>query len=64
MDVIGRGGEIHGVFYDRLGWAFREGVDPRNSFGRFVEVERGHDEGCPAMYTYAERCCCAKNVRR
>ena len=52
-----------GRFYDRKGDFFREGVDPRNHFGRFVEVERGHDDGCAAMYSYAERCICSMNPR-
>ncbi len=37
MSVQGRCGEQNGMFYDRKGDYFREGVDPRNTFGRLVE---------------------------
>ena len=33
---IAIGGEYHDRFYDRRGYYFREGVDPRNYHGRFV----------------------------
>ncbi len=49
--MLGKCGEDSYGFYDRKGWYFREGVDPRNHVGRFVtdEVARGqwvHADGC------------------
>jgi len=61
--MVLKDGESHDRFYDRKGYYFRKGVDPRNYYGRFVPVELGHDEGCPAQWTYAEKCHCSKNVK-
>ena len=36
MIDVSRCGEEHGQFYDRRGYYFREGIDPRNHYGRFV----------------------------
>ena len=36
--MLDKCGEQHGQFYDRRGDYFREGIDPRNSFGRFVNL--------------------------
>ncbi len=35
LDIL-KCGEDNGRFYDRRGDYFREGVDPRNHYGRFV----------------------------
>ena len=60
MDMQRRCGEEHivGKFYDRDGYYFREGVDPRNHIGRFVKVTHGlrnyascfHLIGCPTFW--------------
>jgi len=42
-------------FYDRRGDYFREGINPRNYFGRFVRMEPrsgwAHDYNCPAGFS-------------
>ncbi len=57
----GRCGEQNGMFYDRRGDFFREGVDPRNHYGRFVHhfnkhplkvhPEWKHEYDCPAGFS-------------
>ena len=53
MDITGKCGELNGRYYDRNGDYFRDGIDPRNYFGRLVNksnskwketenVKRGH----------------------
>ena len=37
-DILNRCGEQNGTVYDRRGNYFREGVDPRNHVGRFVNL--------------------------
>ncbi len=56
-----RCGESNGLFYDRRGDYFREGVDPRNHIGRFVtdEITRGqlsNAAGC--QYYWRDNCNC------
>ena len=37
--AVPKGGESHGLFYDRKGYFFRDGVDPRNHTGRFMQED-------------------------
>ncbi len=58
---IRRCGESSGLFYDRRGYYFRDGVDPLNHVGRFVtdEINRGwwvHADGCSMHWSYNCNC--------
>ena len=58
------GEDSHG-FYDKNGYYFREGVDPRNYCGRFVtgKVTPGglmHLIGCPVFW--GARCNCGEPI--
>ena len=49
-DIQGRCGKDSHGFYDSKGYYFREGVDPRNYHGRFVNKVY-HASDCPAGFS-------------
>ncbi len=63
LDILKCGEDSSGRFYDRKGDYFREGIDPRNYYGRLVPIELGHDDDCPAKWTYTEKCRCSKATK-